>query len=304
MKNILLAAFVLIALNSCGHKKDVKVTDAVLFPPPVVKAYNEVVEKNVSGNSDPNANTAIGSSDIKSQAKLSPPGDVVEDTSKKITKEGTIKFETGDLNAARKKILTTLKRFGGYVDEDDQTTNAEDGNKQYELQIRIPANNFDLFLDSVSSTAVKLDTKSITITDVTKEYIDMKTRLDNKKILEKRYLELLSKAAKMSDMLDIEEKLTDIRSDIESTQGQLNYLNKQIAYSSLDITFYTTQPAQVNTGDGFGYKFKAAIADGWHILQNLFFGLIGLWPLFLLLLVLYIAIKIWRKRRKAKREVQ
>jgi hypothetical protein len=66
----------------------------------------------------------------------------------------------------------------------------------------------------------------------------------------------------MRDLLDIEEKLTEIRSDIEATQGQLNYMSKQVAYSSLNITFYTKQPEQVATGNGFGYKFKNALTSG------------------------------------------
>ncbi len=127
--------------------------------------------------------------------------------------------------------------------------------------------------------------------------------MDNKKILEKRYLELLNKSSKVSDLLEIENKLTEIRSDIESTQGQLNYLNKQVAYSSLDITFYTKQTAQVDSGNGAGYKFKTAIAGGWQILQNLFFGLITLWPVILILGIFYWLIKRWRKRRKARKAV-
>jgi Domain of unknown function (DUF4349) len=235
---------------------------------------------------------------VYADADYRPSPTKVQDTSKKIVKEGSIDFEADNLTATRKKILNALKKCNGYIDEDNQTINGGEGRKQFNLKIRIPAAYFDGFLDSVSSTADKIDSKNISITDVTTRYIDIKTRLANKLILEKRYLELLNKGSKISDLLEIENKLTQIRSDIESTQGQLNYLSKQVAYSSLNITFYTKQSKQVNAGEGMVYKFKTAIADGWLILQNLFFSVITIWPVLLLIAVFAVLVKRWRKRRK------
>jgi hypothetical protein len=316
MKKLLFVTALLIALTSCKNK-DANV-ESVKFPPPAVKTDEELQtadpgEKSQKGdpNADINIDAPVGNSDTKvTEAEINGNGtnhyganNTVTDTSKKIIKDGSIQFETDNLNDTHKKILNSLKKYGGYVDEDNQTTNGDENRKEYELKIRIPAKYFDFFLDSVSSTAYKIDSKDISITDVTTRYIDVKTRLDNKKILEKRYLELLNKSSKISDLLEIENKLTEIRSDIESTQGQLNYLNKQVAYSSLDITFYTKQTAQVDTGQGAGYKFKTAIANGWQTLQNLFFGLIGLWPIVIILGVIYWLIKRWSKRRKARKAV-
>ena len=104
----------------------------------------------------------------------------------------------------------------------------------------------------------------------------------------------------MRDLLDIEEKLTEIRSDIESTQSQLNYMSKQVAYSSLTITFYTKQAEQVAAGNGFGYKLKNALISGWESLQNLFFGLLSNWYLLLVIALIIVFVKRWRGRRIAK----
>jgi hypothetical protein len=200
----------------------------------------------------------------------------------------------------RKQIISSLKYLGGYAENDSETTDGALGNKEYTIVIRIPAKNFDAFLGTVSSTATKIDSRNIRIKDVTTEFIDTKARLDNKLQLEKRYLNLLSRAGKMRDLLDIEEKLTEIRSDIEATQGQLNYMSKQVAYSSLNITFYTVQPEQVATGNGFGYKFKHALTAGWDFLQDLFLGLIASWPLVLTVAIFIVLVRRWRTRRAAK----
>jgi len=291
MKAYLILITLLLSLSACGHKAEEQKekVQTRLFAPPVVKADEEVLEK-APVMQDIALAESSGNSNSTSQ---------IPDTTKKIIKTGTIQFEASNINAARKKILQSLKKYGGYVDEDNQTTNSDINRKEYNLKISIPAKYFDFLVDSVSASADKIDTKNISITDVTTRYIDMKTRLDNKKILENRYLELLKKGTKISDLLEIENKLTEIRSDIESAQGQLNYLNKQVAYSSLDITFYTKATTQ-NVDDQFTYKFKTSVTSGWVFLKNLFFGIISLWPILAIAGIIYWMFKGWRKRRRVK----
>lgn len=269
--------------------------DAARFPPPVVVPDAE----EGAGSAAIAIDEPVGNADVH-QVTADKPAASIE---KKIIKEGDISFETGDVAATRKQILASLKKNGGYVEEDNQTDNGDDNRKEFVLNVKIPAANFDAFLGSVSSTATKIDSKNISIKDVTTEFIDTKTRLENKKLLEARYLELLKRATKISEMLEIENKLADIRSDIESTQGQFNYLNKQVAYSSLSITFYTTQPAQVETSVGFWYRLKESFSDGYALLQSLFFGVLSLWPYWFVLFGFYMLIKRWSKRRKTAKAV-
>jgi hypothetical protein len=188
--------------------------------------------------------------------------------------------------------------LGGYVAEESENNDSESGQKEITLQTRIPAKNFDVFLTNVSDNAESIDSKNIRIKDVTTQFIDVTTQLANKKKLEERYLELLKKGSKISDLLEIENKLTEIRSEIESTQGQLNYLTKQVEYSSLNVTFYSKQTVQDN-GQTFGYKIKRALSGGWHTLGSLFFGFIEWWPIWLIVAGLAYLLKRWRKTRKA-----
>ncbi len=307
MKKYLIAALVPLLLMACNRPdkpaKQVAVdlvlppkayaapskksVSQVRFPPPVVKADAEVAENAVEK--------------MPAFEETTPANSIVKDTSKKIVKEGDISFEAKDIADTRKQLLSTLHKLGGYLDEDNETLNNDDNRKEYVLKARIPAKNFDVFLDSVSTGAAKIDSKHISISDVTTQFIDMTTRLHNQKILEAIYINLLKRASKMSDVLEVEDKLTDARTEIESEQGQLNYMNKQIAYSSLDITFYTKQ-IQHETGTGSGYKFKSSLTVGWELLQDLFFGIISIWPFILFLTVIIILIKRWRKRRRLAKQ--
>nr|WP_067062705.1 DUF4349 domain-containing protein [Mucilaginibacter sp. L294] len=305
MKKYLL--FILFAIGmafiACKHQSEekVKVSEVIIPPPPaekqmapqkftapIIKADDEIVAE---------ANKV---SDKAGEGERMSEAPHTADIEKKIIKEGEIRFESSDVAKTRKQIISSLTHLGGYAENDSETTDGALGTKEYTIVIRIPAKNFDAFLGTVSSTATKIDSRNIRVKDVTSEFIDTKARLDNKLQLEKRYLNLLSRAGKMRDLLDIEEKLTEIRSDIEATQGQLNYMSKQVAYSSLTITFYTVQPEQVATGNGFGYKFKHALAGGWESLQGLFFGLLSNWYLLVIIAVIIVFVKRWRRRRAVK----
>jgi hypothetical protein len=311
MKSFVLVATMLLLFTSCGKNNN---QESVKFPPPVVMADEEAEsppmvkelevadpgEKSLKAyaKTDIRLDEPIGSADINRVAEEAPNKHKLNnEIERKIVKNGDISFETNDIAATRRKILATLKSLGGYVDDDKESTDNEENRKDYTLNISIPANNFDKLLSFVSSSADKIDSKNISITDVTTNYIDITTRLANKKILENRYLDLLKKASKISDLLEIENKLTEIRSDIESTQGRLNYLNKQVLYSSLNITFYTKQVVKTDKPIGFNYKFKTALHKGELFLEHLFFKVVALWPLWSFCVIVFTTFKMWRRKK-------
>ncbi|HEX8376478.1 MAG TPA: DUF4349 domain-containing protein, partial [Pedobacter sp.] len=199
------------------------------------------------------------------------------DTSKKIVKTGNISFETVDVKSTRQAIFGITKKYGGYIAGENES-GYENGRKNYTINLKVPAKNFDSLLQEISNSADKVDSKNIEIKDITTTYIDTKTRLQNKKLLEIRYLELLKKASKISDMLAIEDKLSEIRSDIESVESQFIQMQNQVTYSSLDLTFYSKSIAE-ETGKDFFYKVGRSLISGWEFMLSLLLGLLSFWPL-------------------------
>jgi len=281
----ILSVSFLLVLTSCERQKEQKATiaEVALAPVPPAEKSDMEVFKTPAGVDDKHvsANTTI------------------TDTAKKIIKEGDIRFETGNPKAARQNIVSSLKKLGGYLAEENETNSGETNQKEYNLKIRVPSKNFDAFLSSLTSSADHIDSKNIHIRDVTTQFIDVKAQINNNKQLEQRYLQLAAKATKMTDLLAIEDKLAAIRTEIDSAQGQLNYLSSQVSYSSLDISFYTRQANLVNNGNGFGYKFENSLSTGWDTMQNMFFSIVSLWPLIFVALIIYLLIIRWKKRRRA-----
>lgn len=210
----------------------------------------------------------------------------------KIIKTGVLEFQTQNLSKTYIEIKALLNTYQGYIQTDNSGKNYS---RQYQnLQVRIPSKNFQVIIDSISQKVNYFDTKSISRQDVTEEFIDLTARLKAKQELESRYIQLLSKANTVKEILEIERELSTIREDIEAKQGRLEYLQSQVSYSTLNINFYKEV---TNTGItvSYGTKIVNALKSGWFGISSVFLGILTLWPLFLIGLVVAILIRRWLK---------
>ncbi|MBU3743914.1 MAG: DUF4349 domain-containing protein [Sediminibacterium sp.] len=180
------------------------------------------------------------------------------DSITKIIKEGEISFSTRDIKFSILQLKKVITQYKGYISSDNLQIN---GDKiQNNVTIRIPAKYLDCIVDSITNIAGNLDSKRIASEDVTATYVDSEARLITKKALEKRYLELLTKATKVSDMIQIEEQISNLREEIESAEGRLRIIKNQISLSTLEITIYEFH----STPSPLFAKIKDAFTSGWN----------------------------------------
>lgn len=242
------------------------------------------------GNSTLNAFTAsdniVVNEDVKKQVNQ-------ESTTRKLIKNGTISFATENLKQSKNNILTLVKQYGGYVSSDTQNNYGD--RQSINLRVRIPAQNFDTILSGISKNVKKFDNKDISISDVTEQFLDLETRLKNKKELEKKYLDILKKAVSVKDILQVEKEIGKLREDIEAAEGRLNYLQNQVNFSTLNISFYKT----IENSSTFGKKLKDGFLNGFENLKIFFVGIINIWPFVIIFSVILLFIK--RRFKKKKR---
>lgn len=219
----------------------------------------------------------------------------VENIEQKIIKTGDIRFETNDLGETYNQMITAVKKYNAIVQND--TEGKDYGSVFRKIIVRVPSKNFDLFLSDISKGVAYFDNKEISSQDVTEEYIDIDARLKAKKVLEARYLELLKKANKVTEMLEIEKQLSAIREEIEAKEGQLRYMQSQISMSTITIEFYKTIANEGGATISYGSKIWNAIKSGFNGISSFFIGLLSIWPF---LIVLATAIYFIRKRFKKK----
>ena len=207
----------------------------------------------------------------------------------RIIKSAQLRFESNNIDETYlqiQKIATTAKA----------TITSDISGKEYDaifrnLTIRIPNKNFDSFIATISQGVKHFDTKEITQQDVTEEYIDVESRMLAKKKLEARYLQLLQKATKISEMLEIEKQLSAIREEIEAKEGQLNYMQNRVSFSTITIEMYTSSPTESGATISYGGKIWNAIQSGFNGLSNFLLSVLSIWPFLLIFVGLYFYIR-------------
>ncbi len=219
-----------------------------------------------------------------------------QEREQKIIKESFLRFQTEDLDKTYQKIVNYTQQHKGYIQKDESGKGYGQYNRN--LIVRIPTQNFQGIIEAISKDVSYFDTKRISARDVTKEFIDLEARLKAKKTLEARYLELLSKAKNVKEILEIERELSTIREEIEAKEGRLKYLKNQVSLSTLTIEFYkVTSESGVTVS--YGSKMWNALKSGFNGLSFFFLALLNIWPFILIiaLTVFFIRRKFFKKKK-------
>lgn len=232
---------------------------------------------------------------VNSDAYSESPNEKDKSIEQKIIRTGNLRFETDNLETTYEQIKIAVKKGKAFIQNDSE--GKEYASVYRRITVRIPSENFDSFIKDISSGVDYFDNKEINSQDVTEEYIDIDARLKAKKKLENRYLELLAKANKMSEMLAIEAQLSAIREEIEAKEGQLRYMQNQVSLSTITIEFYKTVAEESGVTISYGAKVWNAVKSGFYGISSFFLGLLEIWPFIIIAVALFYFI---RKRFKKK----
>ncbi len=153
-----------------------------------------------------------------------------------IVRTGELRLEVADLAAAVRDGDAAVLRAGGYVSGSSQTASAADASA--EVTYRIPSAAWDATLRSLHTLARKIDREQITTEEVTGQVVDLGARIANLRATEAALQAIMAKATKISDVLDVQDKLTTTRGEIEKAVADRQQLEDRAAYGSLDVTFH------------------------------------------------------------------
>jgi hypothetical protein len=239
---------------------------------------------------------------IAEQSPPPPPIDKIEKQEvikKKIIKDGRLGLRVSELEKTKLRIDTLIKNHGGYYA--NESFNNTDWESSYNLKIRIPSANFEKFISGVETSEGEILYKEIDARDVTDQFIDLETRLENKRNYLIRYKDLLKKANSVKEILEIEEKIRGLEEEIESTTGRLKYLNDLVDYSTLDLTISKQKDFKYNPAkrDKFSERLKQSLSKGWFGFVDFLLFIIKIWPFWICVtLILYF----WKKYKKTKKK--
>lgn len=241
--------------------------------------------------------------------------EVSEQTNRKLITTVNLSTETESLDKTMAQIENKTKELGGYI-ENSSIYNGSNYSSYRESRsasytIRIPADKLDLFIESVEE-GTNITNKSVNVDDVTLQYVDIESKKKALKTEEQRLLEILEKAETVEDIIKVEERLSDVRYELESIESQLRTYDNKVDYSTVymdisEVEQYT--PAEKKgviqrIAEGFVYNFKEVI----NALVEIFIWIVIHIPQIIILLLVCVAsvfgCRAYVSSRKKKREMK
>lgn len=260
-------------------------------------------EMGVAAGAAPRANTA----NQKSAASTSLP--LPQNRKWVITM--SLSAETGDLDAALTAVMEKTNQMEGYI-ESQSISGGSAGSGRHRfanLTIRIPAEQVDSFVEEVAGST-NLVSSSRSVQDITLSYSDTEGRVTALKTEEARLLELMEQAETMSDLLEIEARLTEVRYQLENYASTLRLYDNQVNYATVSLYITEVEKYTPVEEPGFWQKVTSGLGDSIVNLGNAIVDFIS-WVLIDLPYLLFIGLMGWAiiaitrrflRKRKVKKE--
>lgn len=226
-------------------------------------------------------------------------------TDRKLIYHAAVHAETKEFEQSKQQLDALIQKYNGYVENSSLSGYAygeERGSRRLDYTLRIPSESLFSFLDDFEQAARVLS-RETDMDDVTSAYVDTEARLSALRREEERLLELLDQAAGVTEILEIEDRLSTVRYEIESMTAQLKTYDNEVAYST--VTIYLNDVTDYSVQTTFGSRSYNAFLSGWNgfvnFLQDLVVGLLRLWPFLVIVLVVAAIIVICAKRSAKKK---
>jgi Domain of unknown function (DUF4349) len=277
-----LLLFLCFACNSGSHKgpvlNDVLLKEATRVSNGVVGSDSTAVATDKEEEPMPSPSQAPG----QNKKQPAPPLAANPDWDKKIIKTADLDVEVKSFRTFSDRLRQNVNRSGGYIAQEQQTLSL--ASIENRVTIKVPADQFEDLIQQMTSDSDRLVEKKINSEDVTTQMVDTRSRLETKKEVRERYLELLRQAKNMKDILAVQDVINNVQEEMDAAAGRIAYLGHSAAFSTINLKFYQVLDAsgKEDTSPSFWRKLRDSVNEGWDWMSSLVLGLASIWPLLLL----------------------
>jgi hypothetical protein len=174
------------------------------------------------------------------------------------------------------------------------------------IEARIPSSGYDDFISEMDGVG-KITSKSTSVDNISQEYYDTTSQIEALQIQEQNLLEMLEKCETIEDMITVEERLSEVRYQLNNLQTSRRYMDTDVAYSYVNINVsevmeyhYNEVPVKKNTfTDRLKNTLKSTGSGFLSFLEGLLFLIIRLFPYLVIIAVICL---IFRKKIKTAME--
>ncbi|MFZ6009601.1 MAG: DUF4349 domain-containing protein [Bacteroidota bacterium] len=223
--------------------------------------------------------------------------DLYSDGKAKLIKTAQYRFQVKSVKQSTEAIEAAIRKYPAYIA--GSNLHLENPILESKITIRVQSEYFQDLLKDIDQQAIFVNFRNITTDDVSKDIVDLESRLKTKREVEARYAEILrKKAGTLEELMDAEQKIGELHEEIEATIGRINYVKDQVSYSTINLEFYQTIEENIASTpeESLGMKFKKAFSVGLDGLISFSIRLAYVWPLFFAGLLAVVFLKLRKKR--------
>ena len=220
-----------------------------------------------------------------------------------VVKTSSLSLVVNDVRQASEEVVNHAQEIDGFMVSTSLSSPQEA--PLATVIVRVPAEKLSEALDYFRSLAVKVSSENILGRDVTDQYEDIGTKLETLNKTKVKFEEILDRANKVQDILQVQRELTSLQVQIDSLKGRREYLEKTAKLAKMTVYLSTDELSLPYQPEGaFRPKviFKQAVRSLVKTLRGvakLFIWLAVYSPIWGVTLVVIFVVK-WLKKRKKK----
>ncbi len=251
----------------------------------------------LSSSKSSSLKTTEVSSELSTESTSS--DDNSENTERLIIKDAKLSIVVSDVEDSAKKISQYAENQDGYV-ASSEINNPLDQPRSY-ITIRVPTNVLDESLDYIKNLADKIVLENISAEDITDQYTDLKSKLENYEVSEKQLQEIMKQAQNVKEVLTIQKELTNVREKIELIKGKMQYLGQNVEMTKISVTLALDESSLPVVSEKWRpwSQIKLAFRALLSVLRWLSYVIIWIVIFGIIWLPIWLIIK-WRKKIKSQ----
>ena len=227
----------------------------------------------------------------------------------KLVRKIWLDAETEDLDPLLTAVDQRISELSGYVEEREVHNGSASSGSRYRyasVTVRIPVDSLDGFIAHVTENANIISTNE-TVDNITLSYVATQSRITALETEQTRLLELLAQAENMEDLLKIEKRLTEVRTELEEVTSQLRLYDNMVDYGTVylnisEVREYTVVEEPETVWERIGAGFMESLKNLGTFFTELFIlvvvGIPYLLPIVLVVGVIIVIVKLKKRSKK------
>jgi hypothetical protein len=185
---------------------------------------------------------------------------------RKIVQTSSIRLRVDDVGGGFEEVGRIATGAGGFVASSNFSLQGE--HQVANITIRVPAGRYQQVLSDVRALGAKVEGETSNASDVSEEYSDLSARIRGLEATETQLLQLLTQADTVSEILQVQDRIDDVRGEIERVKGRIALLDKLSDMAT--ITVQLRPVAALAKSDSTGLNLREEVDQAWeHSLEFL-----------------------------------